>query len=174
MKKRITGKLDRISRDFDGNGIVSFAIPGFRQIEPLKELDPEKLYDIEIKEIRSQRTARQNRYLWELIHEIDIAVNGRPSRDGMDDIYLELLDRAGAKVDFLYVDPKAEAILKSAFRVVRPLTDVEIDGKAFTLYRVVSGSSKMTTKEMKTLIDTVLDYAEEVGIESDYWKEMLK
>lgn len=42
------------------------------------------------------------------------------------------------------------------------------------MYKVFIGSSKMNVKEMNLLIDTVLDIATEVGIETDYWREVLK
>ena len=34
------------------------------------EIDPEKHYVLELKEVRSKRTLEQNRYMWALIHRM--------------------------------------------------------------------------------------------------------
>ena len=42
------------------------------------------------------------------------------------------------------------------------------------VFKCYYGSSKMDTKEMTLLIDTILDMAEEAGVETVYYKELLK
>lgn len=171
--KRITGRLDRISRDFDGNGIVSFTVPDCRQLAEIRELDPKKDYAIEIKEINGKRTLRQNRYMWALITEIDKAINGRPSEAGMEAVYIDCLERANAKIDFICCKPEAERMLRESFRAVKYISTVQAGAQEMNLYKVVLGSSKMNTREMTALVDTVLDYAEEAGIGTSYWREVM-
>lgn len=172
--KLLTGTIERVGRDLDGNGVVVLTVPSFHQTEMVKELDKSKTYNIEIKEIKSDRTGRQNRYLWKLIRLIDEVENGRTSRDGMESLYIELLERANAKVDFIMALPEAESLLRKSFRAVKFITEVAMEPQDMNMYKVVVGSSKMNTKEMSDLIDATLDYAYQVGIDSDYWKELLK
>lgn len=171
--KRIIGKVDRLSKDFDGNGIVSFTVPDFRQFETVRELDPEKNYAIEIKEFKGSRSLRQNRYMWALIGEIDKRMNGRPSAAGSEEIYIECLERANAKIDFICALPEAERLLRQSFRAIKYVSTIQAGAQEMCLYKVVAGSSKMNKKEMSVLIDTVLDYAEQCGIEMSYWRGVM-
>lgn len=45
------------------------------------------------------------------------------------------------------------------------MNSFEHNGRIFNSYRVFIGSSQMNTKEMKQLLETVLDMASEVGVE---------
>lgn len=169
---KLIGTHDRTIRDYDGNAIVSFTVPNIRHQNMLKELDPEKTYSIEVKEVKKKRSIEQNKYMWALINEIDIKINGRPCDDW--EIYIMALERAGAKCEYIAALPETEQALKANFRAIKFIKDVDLNGKPGRMYKVFIGSSKMDTKEMTLLIDTILDIAEEVGIETDYWKEVLK
>lgn len=169
---KLIGTYDRTIKDLEGNAIVSFAIPNIRHQNILKELDPKKTYSIEVKEVKKKRSINQNRYMWSLINQIDIAINGKPCDDW--EIYIMALERAGAKCDYIAALPETEEALKQNFRAIKFIKKVDLNGKEGNMYKVYIGSSKMDTKEMNLLIDTILDIAEEVGIETDYWKEVLK
>lgn len=169
---KLIGTYDRTIKDLEGNAIVSFAIPNIRHQSILKELDPKKTYSIEVKEVKKKRSINQNRYMWSLINQIDIAINGKPCDDW--EIYIMALERAGAKCDYIAALPETEEALKQNFRAIKFIKKVDLNGKEGNMYKVYIGSSKMDTKEMNLLIDTILDIAEEVGIETDYWKEVLK
>ena len=99
-------------------------------------------------------------------------MNGRPTDEY--EIYVMCLERANAKFDYIGALPEAEQALKENFRAVKYIKPIDLNGKQGNMYKVFIGSSKMDTKEMNILIDTVLDVAQEVGIETDYWKGMLK
>lgn len=134
-----------------------------------KQIDPDKTYTVDIKPIQKQRSLKQNAYLWELIHEINVAYNGgRPTDD--EDIYIQILEKANVKPAYLVADERAEDILKRAYRYVYKM-DKNEDGTA--LYKCLIGTSDMTSKEMSVVIDTALDYAAELGIETDYWRGLL-
>lgn len=169
---KLIGHYDRVFKDYDGNSIVSFMVPNVRHQHLLKDLDPEKTYSIEVKEVKKKRSIQQNKYMWALINEIDIAINGRPCDDWA--IYLMALERAGAKCDYIAALPETEQALKQNFRAIKFIKKVDLNGKEGNMYKVYIGSSKMDTKEMNLLIDTILDIAQEVGIETDYWREVLK
>lgn len=169
---KIIGTLRDSFRHAAG-GIVSFNIENFRHAEMLKELDPQKTYSIEIKEAKSKRSLEQNKYMWALISEIDKELNGERSNDEWS-IYIQALERAGAKYEYIGCLPEAEEMLKENFRAVKYIKRIDLNGKDGVMYKCFIGSSKMDKEEMGILIDTILDMAIELGIETDYWLEVLK
>ena len=165
---RINGTLQEV-RQGDGTAIVSFKINNIRHAMMAGEIDKDKLLSIEVKPAKSKRSAEQNRYMWALLHEIDVVMNGENSNAEWD-IYCDALERAGAKFEYLMCRTEAEDMLKGYFRAVRYAMPAE-DG--FGWYKCYWGSSKMDTKEMTKLIDCILDMAAEAGIETSYWKAVL-
>lgn len=158
--------------DAEGNAIVSFKIENVLHMRFLDDLRHDKNYAIEIMEVKQKRSLQQNKYMWALLHEIDVAVNGARSNSEFD-IYIMALERTGAKYEILKVLAEAEKTLKKAFRVVK-LIKYDDNNKDYAYFKCFYGSSKMNTKEMNLLIDTVLDIATEAGIETSYYRELLK
>lgn len=169
---KVVGNFKDILQDINGNGIVSFLISNFSHKNQLATLDPEKTYSIEVKEVKSKRSIQQNRYMWALLHEIDVAMNGKPTDEY--DIYIMCLERANVKFDYIGCLPEAEQALKENFRAVKFIKKIDLNGKEGNMYKVFIGSSKMNVHEMKLLIDTVLDVAHEVGINTAYYDEVLR
>ena len=124
-------------------------------------------YLIEIKKPSNKRSLNQNAYLWELIGQIDMKENGNRADD--ETIYANILEMAGAKSEYFQCLPEAVDKLKEVFRVVKI---VENRGKT-VMVQCFLGTSQMDTKEMSKVIDTTLDYAARVGIDSAYWRELL-
>lgn len=139
------------------------------------QIDESKKYEVNIQEYRSKRSLEQNAYMWLLISEIDKKLNGeRPSEP--IDVYIQCLQRANAKYDFIYILHEAVNELKKKFRAMEYIGNVEVNGVMLENWKIYYGSSTMNTKEMSNLIDCVLDYANEVGVDDidNYWKEILK
>ena len=166
-------KFKDLLRNEDGQAVVSFVVSNFAQINILHSLDKEKTYSLNINEVKTKRTKRQNDYLWALLSEIDVAINGRPSRDGEMEIYVQALERAGAKTVIISAPVEAEKDLLELFRAVVIMSRYDDRGMKKAMFKCVYGSSHFNTKEMGLLIDTVLDMAEEAGLEMTYWKEVL-
>jgi hypothetical protein len=169
---KVLGHFKDLLQTIDGHGILTLKIDFFRHLEMLKELDPNKSYSIEIKEIKSNRSLEQNRLLWLLIHEIDKEMNGS-SHDEMS-IYTMLLERSSAKFDYIGALEVTEPMLKANFRHVQRIKEIDLNGKQGFMYKCFLGSSKMNTKEMKQLIDCALDVAGELGLDVIYWKEQFR
>ena len=132
------------------------------------------VYEVTIKDIPKKRTLRQNRYLWALIGEIAKKENG--DIKDVDRIYTNLLQMSGAKYEVMYIAHEAIEELKRC-EVVRHVMTVKqsvIQNRVMDTVFVFYGSSKMSTSEMAQLIDTTLNYAEEIGIYTPYWEQMLK
>lgn len=167
---KIVGKPIKRVVNEDGNVEITLLIENFRNQQLVKELEKEKEYLIEFNILKSKRSIEQNKMLWKLIHDISQCVNSERANDDDDwNIYLQALEKAGAKYEYIAVLPKAEKILKQQFRAVKLMNSFEHNGRIFNSYKVYYGSSKMTTKEMTLLIDTVLDMAAECGIDTSIY-----
>lgn len=147
----------------DGNIEVTFVINNYHDKQIVNELEKETLYRINCSKAKSRRTIEQNKLMWAILHEIAVARGGERANDDWD-IYLEALERAGAKYEYIAVLPQAEELLKQQFRAVKKMNSFEHKGNTFNSYKVFYGSSKMNKEEMKLLLETVLDMAAEYGI----------
>ena len=172
MLMKVIAKKNNLLMGQNGHAYLTLDIDNYRHIDMVHELDEEKVYSVEIKEAKSKRSLAQNRYFWLLMHEIDVAMNGRPNDE--EEVYAMCLELANVKFDYIGALPEAEPKLRQCFRAVKYIKDIDLNGKPGRMFKVFIGSSKMDTKEMSLLIDTALDLAERVGVETDYWKSVLK
>jgi len=138
----------------------------------LLEQDKDKMF--EVKEKKNNRTLKQNALLWKLMTLCVEKQTGRKNKEDVDKLYIDMLEYTGAKVDYMLIIPEALERLKSEVRLVVPIGLVKENGKEFLKVKMVYGSSKLDTKEMGLLIDNLLDYANNLGIETMEWREMLQ
>lgn len=125
-------------------------------------------YEITITKPKSKRTLNQNAYLWELIGEISLIENG--NREGDIDIYCNILQSTGAKVEYYQCVEKAVESLKQFFRVVQVIEHRQVNGVDTVMCKCFPGTSKMDKDEMSRIIDKTLEYASQVGIDTERWK----
>ena len=128
------------------------------------DVDLEKEYSLELKEVKSKRTLQQNKYMWALIHSI--AHHESMNQDEVE-IYSLALEEANSKYIYLMGTPEAEDELRKNFRAVRVVRPTVENGKEFIVYKCFIGTSKMDTKEMKKVLDIIIAWAEELGIETN-------
>ena len=128
------------------------------------DLELDKEYSMEIKEVRSHRTLQQNKYMWALIHEI---AHHESMNQSEVEVYTLALEEANAKYIYLLGTPEIEDELKKNFRAVRVVRPTIENGKEFIVYKCFIGTSKMDTKEMTKVVDIIIAWAEELGIETD-------
>ena len=128
-------------------------------IPELMKLDMEKFYICEVKEPKSQRSLRQNKLLWKLIHRIA----KETGHDDMD-IYCTALERADALSDYVITATDMEDSLRKQFRGVKFIRKQEVNNKECNVYKVYLGSSKMNKKEMGELLDIVYQICSELRI----------
>ncbi len=147
----------------DGDTEVTFKISNYRDKEVIKELQKDVPYRISCNVIKSKRSLEQNALMWKIIHEINVARGTERATDDWD-IYIEALERAGAKYEYIAFLPEAEELLKQQFRAIKLMNSFEHNGRTFNSYKVFYGSSKMNKEEMKLLLETVLDMAAEMDI----------
>lgn len=122
---------------------------------------------------RHGRSTAQNRLMWALLTIMADAYNaGRTGGITPEDCYLEMLEKYGAKVDYLEVPSGALEILRGSYRLVHV---VEILDNNRCTVKCTQGSSAFTTGEMKNLIDGIFDRLAEMGVNdpvvTSYWQE---
>ena len=162
---KVVGKVNKRVVNEDGNLELTIEVENLYQQEQLKELVKNENYRFEINEIKSQRSIYQNNLMWKIIHDIAIARGGERASEDDWSIYLEVLERTGAKVDYIASLPEAEGELKKHFRAIKLMNSFEHKGKTFNQYKVYYGSSKLNIKEMALLLEMVKDIAVESGVD---------
>lgn len=127
------------------------------------KLEAGKLYSLDIKEYKSNRSLEQNRLMWAIIQQIASVTK----MDEMD-IYIAGLLHAKAKYTFLGGLEEVENELKKNFRAVKAYGTFKTEeGKELIRYQCFYGSSKFNTKEMTTLVNYFTGKAYELGIETE-------
>lgn len=154
----------RKSRNEDGRLEITLEVNSVHDEQIIEEIE-KALYRVSMTPVKSKRSIQQNKYLWELIHDISVARTGLPTSDDDWDIYLEALEKAQAKFEYVACLPEAYELLKRQFRATKIMNEFEHNGKTFLQLKVFYGSSKMDVKEMAKLLDTVIMMAQDEGVE---------
>ena len=128
------------------------------------DIEPNKEYVLELKEVRSKRSLQQNKFMWALIHQI---ADHKEMNMKEIEIYTSALEEANAKYIYLMGIKEAENELRKNFRAVKVVRPTIENGKEYIIYKCFVGSSKLNTKEMNKLLDIIISWAEELGIETD-------
>lgn len=147
---KIVGKIKR-----EGNKII---------IEPsglaVFKYDPDKEYLIDFSPSTNKRTLQQNKLMWQLLNEIAMAEDGNLAN--VNYLYCQMLEMAGAKYAIIAIKPEAY----QEFRMQYRHTVIKGKNKDYLIVQVFYGSSTMSVSEMNKLIDTIIDYAYKIGVES--------
>lgn len=157
----------------DGSIEATFSLP-YRFIYPLREVERDTDLEISIAPAKKSRSLNQNALMWEIIGQIAEAQDGW--RADKNEVYLQLLKDVGAKTYELEVVPEAkEALMRAGgFRGYRVLNSYQKeDGTWLDHIEVYVGTSKMNSTEMSKVIDRAMDWAEELGIDTDYYRREL-
>ncbi len=156
----------RRSRNEDGRTEIVLELSSVRDEVIIEELQKNALYRLNFSEIKSKKTLQQSHYLWSLLHDISVARNGELATSESDwEVYIEALERAQAKFEYVACLPEAYELLKGQFRATKIMNEFEHNGKTFIQAKVFYGSSKMDVKEMAKLLDTVIMMAQDEGVE---------
>lgn len=158
-----------------GNIEITFEISENGSKMQTNDIKKDETYLIEFKDIKQKRTLNQNAFMWkclELIAEKEL--NGRTDSDYVEILYSKMLEKSGAKYEYIMAMTDTIPELKKVFRAVRIMEYRDYNDKRLAVLKCYYGSSKMNTKEMRNLIETILDYASNIGlyIDSNYLEEL--
>lgn len=106
----------------DGRTEITLELNSYLDNQVIAQLEKGLLYRFKWLEVKSKRSLQQNSLLWEVIHEISLARNtDRATSDDDWAIYLEALERAQAKFEYIVIKPEAIPMLKESFRAVKEM-----------------------------------------------------
>lgn len=170
-KTKLIGKVEKIGGRKDAYTLM-IQVTNPMYMHYAEYLNNEE-YGITFDKPQKARTLQQNALLWELIGKICKNWNAKTS-DAWE-MYCELLFQAKAK--FTYVSVVKEGyddLAKShGIRAIEPLgTFINDKGIEFVNCRVFLGTSQMNTKEISQVIEKAMIYAEELGIDTNYYRDM--
>lgn len=123
-----------------------------------------RLYDCELREHREKRSLDANKYAWALLSKLADALNTTK-----EELYLQKVREVGPFKDFTLTQDEAKT-----FRVAWEMlgtgwpteqVDFDKDGDRVVV-RSYYGSSTYNTKQMSRLIDSIVEDAKEIGIET--------
>lgn len=148
MKAHLTYIDDKVSYS-----VLTFSVGYSTILKRLKSYVGREI-TLTIDELKQARTLSQNAYMWELVSKIAETL-GRPK----DEIYKDFLKKYGQSVMVSVRNEDATTFERKA-----KYYELESSNDERTVYRFIAGSSEYDTKEMKTLLDGVIQEAEELGI----------
>ncbi len=139
------------------------------------KLDKDKTYVLDLKEKKPKRTLAQNDMFNSLVNKIAIEQDGNlKDRQVYHD---QILKMAGVESKIhkgIYTADELEKMLRlNDISACKILSKKVANHKMYYLAELYEGSRNYDTAEMTKLIDAALDYATELGIETDYWRSLL-
>lgn len=155
-------------------------------VEPAGQWEERRLYErcaalsrdgpvqlvVEICKATDGRTLAQNRMMWRLLQIMAKEADGRAGGTKAEDCYMQMLEAAGAQVDYLCVPLRAIPRLRQAWRVVKIIE--LLPGNKATV-KCVAGSSQYDRAEMRDFIDSIFDRLAEMGVDdaevSGYYRD---
>lgn len=151
---KVNVELTRRTTDDEGNVEISFRIcPESRwavrsivdDIRELKSKGQPRLV-LTLDRHRKRRSLDQNRMMWALLEIMANALNGgRTGGVTAWDCYLDMLEKYGARFEYLQCTKEALPTLKSMFRAIKVVEERERDT---VMCKAYIGSSQFTTAEM--------------------------
>lgn len=140
--------------------ITSQTLP-YKLPEILSKMQPDKVYDLDVKLHREKRSKDANAFLWGLLGKMADVL-----KTTNDDLYFESLKRYGQSFLVKVRSSELEKAMNE-FKYCEP-HDQWSDPKGDTAYiRVFRGSSGYDSKEFSRLLDGVIQDAKEIGIDTD-------
>lgn len=157
---KIIGKINSKLFDENKNILLQIHIDDYTSKRRLDDINKEKEYQFEIKEIKSKRSIEQNKKLWAIIRDLS-----KEMEDDEMNIYCHLLEDTNAKYVWLKGLKETKEDLLRAYRAVKI---TRYDEEELAIFKCYEGSSKFTINEMYQLIEKAIEWANELGINTDY------
>ena len=161
-------EVENILLDQKNNAHITLKVANYRQAHELSSLEFDgKVFSVDMKVRKSKRSIEQNNLLWGLLGLLE-----KNTDESMMNWYHKSLIDADAKPTYLLGNEDLFASLVSSFRAVKPIGKRMVKNNKneeveMIIYQCFVGSSKFNIKEMNKLIDVVLGYCAELGINTD-------
>ena len=167
--KVVNGKIGKIIVG-SPSATVIFDVPTY-QAKWLNELDTDKEYKLEIKEVKSRKSLQQNNFAWALMTEISRKLDILPDPE---DVYMKVIQLAKIQIHQIAIPIEAKKALLKAFRcMVLKHTYTNEKGVEMGEYECYYGMSKFDKEEMSRFIDSLLYFAEQYGVDTTEYEGYL-
>ena len=164
---RFKGKFQSVSRDIDGNIIVSFRVYDEKRFMSLVDgIKDVPTLEIEADKPKAKRSLNANGLLWKCLGDIANAIHADKWT-----VYLEMLKRYG-KYTYICVKPSVVDAVKAQWRECEEIGEIDVNGQKAVQLLCYFGSSTYNTKEFSHLLDGVVSEMEEIGLEKPMSSEM--
>jgi hypothetical protein len=166
------GKLKDLTRNMDGSWNLTVTVNG--DCRAIWEKYKEKDVDVDVKQYREKRSLTANAFCWALCSDIAKAL--RPPIP-KEEVYRKAIRDVGEYEPFPVKEAAVERFQSRwAGKGVGWFADVIDDSKipGYKLVFAYYGSSVYDTEEMSTLIDYLVDDAEQMGIPIPLGKEEME
>ena len=130
-------------------------------------------YQVSIKSLNEmKRSDKQNALMWSIVNKICKKLNGN-TNDSYE-LYSQILEMANVSYTDIVINHEALETFKKMMHI-KVVSQKIVDGIQKDYCWVFKGISEMNVKEANELIDVVINYAGEVGIDVDenYWRDIL-
>jgi len=154
----------KLSRDFEGNVILSVTLLNKTHVESIQELTEVELLDVSVKKYRKKRSHTQNSYLWVIADMIAEKINSTAK-----EVYRLGVRHVGVFEHLPVKDECVERFIQSWEHngdgwIAEPTRESKLKG--YQVVRCYYGSSSYNTKEMSRLIDYLVTEAQELGLDT--------
>lgn len=133
------------------------------------EMKPDKVYTVDVKLYRKKRSNDANRYLWQLLGQMAIAMTTEENVYTDTDIYIEEIRKVG-DYEILSIPEYSLDKFKQVWGnngLGWPVEKIDNDTRpGFILVAAYYGSSTYNSKQMSRLIDNVVQDCKVLGIET--------
>lgn len=164
------------------NALVKFERSGFTE-DGLREytfttssrlnLNKDKSYDLNITETKPKRSLAQNAMWHSLLNKICLELDG--NLKDADIYHNQLMDMAGveSRIHYVFVSQREYEKYKNLGTNMKVISKKMINHVMYYNLCIYDSSRDYNKAEMAKLIDVTLDYAAGLGIETEYWKDLL-
>lgn len=172
---KLNAKYSRISFTEKGDIELTLTVPKHYHAR-LNNLDTERSYEVDIKEKTNQRTLAQNNLIWALMNEIDKSENGYASEEGVESIYMMLIRMARIEIEYWQgLEGMMTALKGGRYRVVDIVEKRQSGNDVETcIFACYLGSSSFDKKQLSNFVETILNYAANIGLEITYYNDGLR
>ncbi len=130
--------------------------------------------NITLSKYRTNRSLEQNRLMWALLEKMSQHMNGGGTGDITAwDCYIDMLERYGAKYEYIMCIPSAVEGLSKMFRAIKELEHRIYNNTDMVVCKCFYGSSGMDTSEMSQLIDGIFNECAKLGIYDAEYESLL-
>ena len=141
-------------------------------------LDPEKDYDLTIKEHKEKRSLQANNYSWALTDKLSEKMLVAGVRLSKEEMHAEMIYRYGQPE---YNGDKAVIIsvldgvdVTQFYPYAKEIGQGEVNGNLFTHWRVYRGSHTYDKREMSLFIRGIVEECHELGITTETPEEIAR